>query len=50
MWYIESYEKFHQKRADSASIGGGITLPGESTMYALVSLGHVLNFIESGLK
>ena len=50
MCYIEAYKKLHQTCAKSESSGGGRQLIDRSKIYALVSLGHTLNLIDSWLQ
>ena len=50
MCYIEAYKKLHQTCAKSESSGGGRQLVDRSKIYALVSLGHTLNFIDTWLQ
>ena len=42
----KSYEKLHPTRAESKIREGGIQIKYGSTIYALVSICHTLNFIE----
>ena len=50
MCSIEAYEKFHRTCVESASIVDVIPLPDGSITYELLSLGQVLNFIDSWLQ